>query len=80
MAGSEEAGKFLILTGTVGVPPQVNIRARSLLAEKTGVSKSLTGRKLYAGMPAREIREQHKREAVYSEVVRILKRLKKLEK
>ena len=79
IAGSVEVGKFCIFAGHVGVAPHVKIGARSVLAAKTGVSKSLLGGKVYAGMPAREIREQHKREAVYSEVGRILKRLKKLE-
>ena len=80
IAGSVEVGEFCIFAGHVGVAPHVKIGARSVLAAKTGVSKSLTGGKIYAGMPAREIREQHKREAVYLEVVRIQKRLKKLEK
>ena len=80
IAGSVEVGEFCIFAGHVGVAPHVKIGARSVLAAKTGVSKSLTGGKMYAGMPAREIREQHKREAVYLEVVRIQKRLKILEK
>ena len=80
IAGSVEVGEFCIFAGHVGVAPHVIIGARSVLAAKTGVSKSLTGGKVYAGMPAREIREQHKREAVYLEVVRIQKRLKRLEK
>ena len=79
IAGSVDVGEFCIFAGHVGVAPHVTIGARSVLAAKTGVSKSLTGGKVYAGMPAREIRELHKREAVYSEVVRIHKRLKKLE-
>ena len=80
IAGSVEVGEFCIFAGHVGVAPHVKIGARSVLAAKTGVSKSLTGGKVYAGMPAREIREQHKREAVYLEVVRIQRRLKRLEK
>jgi len=80
IAGSVEVGEFCIFAGHVGVAPHVKIGARSVLAAKTGVSKSLKGGKVYAGMPAREIREQHKREAVYLEVVRIQKRLKILEK
>ena len=79
IAGSVEVGEFCIFAGHVGVAPHVKIGARAVLAAKTGVSKSLTGGKVYAGMPAREIREQHKREAVYLEVIRIQKILKKLE-
>ena len=80
IAGSVEVGEFCIFAGHVGVAPHVTIGARSVLAAKTGVSKSLKGDTVYAGMPAREIREQHKREAVYLEMVRIQKRLNKLEK
>ena len=58
IAGSVEVGEFCIFAGHVGVAPHVKIGARSVLAAKTGVSKSLTGGKVYAGMPAREIREQ----------------------
>ena len=79
-AGIWKVGEYCIFAGHVGVAPHVEIGSHSTLAAKTGVTKSLTGGKVYAGMPAREIREQHKRDAVYSEVLKIRKQLEHLEK
>ena len=80
IAGSVKVGEYCTFAGHVGVAPHVEIGSHSTLAAKTGVTKSLTGGKVYAGMPAREIREQHKRDAVYSEVLKIRKQLEHLEK
>ena len=73
-------GEYCIFAGHVGVAPHVTIGAHSILAAKTGVTKSLSGGKVYAGMPAREIREQHKRDALYSEVIKMKKQLMSIEK
>jgi len=80
IAGSVNVGEFCIFAGHVGVAPHVTIGAYSILAAKTGVTKSLSGGKVYAGMPAREIREQHKRDALYSEVIKMKKQLMSLKK
>ena len=80
IAGSVKVGEYCTFAGHVGVAPHVEIGSHSTLAAKTGVTKSLSGGKIYAGMPAREIREQHKRDAVYSEVLKIRKQLEHLEK
>ena len=80
IAGSVKVGEYCTFAGHVGVAPHVEIGSHSTLAAKTGVTKTLTGGKVYAGMPAREIREQHKRDAVYSEVLKIRKQLEHLEK
>jgi len=80
IAGSVNVGEYCVFAGHVGVAPHVTIGSHSILAAKTGVTKSLSGGKVYAGMPAREIREQHKRDALYSEVLKIRKQIEKLEK
>ena len=80
IAGSVSVGEYCIFAGHVGVAPHVSIGAHSTLAAKTGVTKSLSGGTVYAGMPAREIKEQHKRDAVYTEVLKIKKRLDSLKK
>ena len=80
IAGSVSVGEYCIFAGHVGVAPHVSIGAHSTLAAKTGVTKSLSGGAVYAGMPAREIKEQHKRDAVYTEVLKIKKRLDSLKK
>ena len=80
VAGSVVVGDYCIFAGQAGVAPHLTIGDKAVFAAKTGVTKSLPGNKVYAGMPAREIREQHKREAVLTEIERIKRRLGRLEK
>lgn len=79
IAGSSEIGDYCIFAGHSAVRDGVKIGNRAVFAAKSGVTKSLPGGKIYAGMPAREIREKNKRDAAYSQVVSLKKRLKKLE-
>ncbi len=79
VAGSVVIGDYCIFAGQAGVAPHLTIGDKAVFAAKTGVTKSLPGNKIYAGMPAREIREQHKREAVLAEIERIKRRLSRLE-
>lgn len=79
IAGSATIGDFCIFAGQVGVAPHVTIGDRAVFAAKSGVTKSLSGGKIYAGMPAREIHEQNRRDAVFSQVKRLKKRLEKIE-
>lgn len=78
-AGSAEIGKFCIFAGQSGVAPHVRIGDRAIFAAKSGATKSLPGGKVYAGMPAREIREQNKRDAALQQIEAIVRRLKALE-
>ena len=64
--------------GQAGIVPHVEIGSNSIIAAKSGVTKSLKGGQMYGGYPARPIREQHKRDAVYSEVLLIKKKLNNL--
>ena len=67
-----------IFAGHSSVAPHLKLGARTVLAAKTGVTKSLSGGKIYAGMPAREIKEQNKRDAVLTEINILKKRVEKL--
>ena len=79
IAGSAEIGDYCIFAGHSAVRDGVKIGNRAVFAAKSGVTKSLPGGKVYAGMPAREIRDQNKRDAAYSQIVSLKKRLNKLE-
>jgi len=79
IAGSVEIGDFCIFAGQAGVVPHVKIGDRAVFAVRSGVTKSLPGGKVYAGMPAREIREQNKKDAVMLEIDLIKKRISKIE-
>ena len=78
-AGSAIIGDYCIFAGQVGVAAHVEVGDRAICAAKTGVTKSISGGKVYAGMPVREIREQNKRDAVLTAVALLKKRLLKLE-
>ncbi len=79
IAGSARIGNFCIFAGQVGIAPHTTLGDGTICAAKTGVTKSLEGGKIYAGMPAREIREQNKRDAVFATVALLKNRLLKLE-
>jgi UDP-3-O-[3-hydroxymyristoyl] glucosamine N-acyltransferase len=74
-AGSTEIGDYCKFAGQVGIAPHVKIGSNSVFAAKSGVTKSLEGGKVYAGFPAREIREHNKREAKLNEINRMSEKL-----
>ena len=79
IAGSVEIGDYCVFAGHSAVAPHVKLGSRSILAAKTGVTKSLAGGKIYAGMPAREIKEKNRRDAIFAEVNILKKRFENLE-
>ena len=79
VAGGTTIGDYCIFAGQCGVKNSITIGDRAIFVAKTGVSKSVPGNKIYAGMPAREVREKNKRDAVYYQVIALKKRLKILE-
>lgn len=79
IAGGATIGDHCIFAGQCGVKNGITIGDRAIFVAKTGVAKSVPGNKIYAGMPAREVREKNKRDAAYSQIISLKKRLKKLE-
>lgn len=79
IAGSAEIGDYCIFAGHAAVRDGVIIGNRAVFAAKSGVTKSLPGGKVYAGMPAREIREKNKRDAAYKQIELLKKRIQHLE-
>ncbi len=79
IAGSTTIGNYCVFAGQVGVTNGVKIGDRAIFVAKTGVTKSLSGGKIYAGMPAREVHEKNKRDAIYSQIISLKKRIKKIE-
>ena len=78
IAGSATIKDNCSFGGQSGVVPHVEIGPDSIVASKSGVTKSLSGGEMYGGFPARPIKEQNKRDAVYSEVLKIKKILNQL--
>ncbi len=79
IAGSVEIGDFCIFAGHSGAVPHIKIGNRAVFAIKSVATKSLPGGKIYAGMPAREIREQNKKDAIFSEINSLKKRIARIE-
>ncbi len=79
IAGSTTIGNYCIFAGQSGVKNGIKIGDRAIFVSKAGATKSLPGNKIYAGMPAREIHEKNKRDAAYSQIISLKKRLKQLE-
>ena len=78
VAGSTEIGDYCTFAGQVGIAPHVKIGSNSVFAAKSGVTKSLKGGKVYAGFPAREIKEHNKREAKFNEINRVSHKLEQM--
>lgn len=78
VAGSSTIGDYCTFAGQVGVAPHVEIGSHATFAAKSGVTKSLKGGKVYAGFPAREIKDHNKREALLTEVGRMRQKLDQL--
>ena len=78
IAGSAIIGDNCSIGGQAGVVPHVEIGPDSIIAAKSGVTKSLIGGEMYGGYPARPIKEQQKRDAIYSEISIMRKKLDQL--
>ena len=75
IAGSSEIGNYCTFAGQVGVAPHLKVGDRSIVASKSGITKSLKGGRVYAGFPAREIKDHNKRQALINEIGRLRKKL-----
>ena len=78
IAGSSEVGDFCTFAGQVGVAPHLKIGDRSIVAAKSGITKSLKGDKVYAGFPAREIKEHNRRLAMVNDIEKLRDKLIKI--
>ncbi len=80
VAGSTEIGDFCTFAGQVGVAPHLKIGNNIIVASKAGVTKSLKGEGVYAGFPARDIKEHNRRQALVNEIEKLKKKFLQLSK
>ena len=80
IAGSTRVGEFCSFGGQAGAIDHISIGDRTILACYTVAMKDLPGGKIYAGAPAREIKDKNRRDAVHIEVKRLQDKMKQLEK
>lgn len=73
IAGSTVVEKFCVFAGKSDIGPHLNVGEKTILAARSLLLKSVDGNEMYAGNPARPIKEKQKMDAVF-------KRIEKLEK
>ena len=80
VAGSTEIGDFCTFAGQVGIAPHLKIGNNSVVASKAGVTKSLKGGRIYAGFPAREIKDHNRRQALINQIDKLKRKVSQLSK
>ena len=80
VAGSTEIGNFCTFAGQVGVAPHLKIGNNSIVASKAGVTKSLKGERIYAGFPARDIKDHNRRQALINEIDKLKRKVFQMSK
>ena len=78
--GSTEIGNFCTFAGQVGVAPHLKIGNNSIVASKAGVTKSLKGERIYAGFPARDIKDHNRRQALINEIDKLKRKVFQMSK
>lgn len=78
VAGSSKTGQYVMLGGQVGVVGHIEIEAMTMVATRSGVSKSLKSGK-YRGAPAIPINEYNRQEVHVRKIADYVARIKALE-
>ena len=77
VGGSTKIEDFVTIAGKSDIGPHITLGEKSVIAARSCVLKSLPGSEMYAGNPARPIKEKQKRDAIYTRFELLEKRLKK---
>lgn len=78
ISGSVTIGDRVTLAGQVGVAGHLSIGSDAVVAAKAGVTKTLPGRAMYSGFPARPHRDELRRQASLETVAELSAELKAL--
>ena len=77
VGGSTTIGAYSQIGGETAIGPHLVLGEECMFAARSCVLKSLDGGQLYAGNPARPLKEKQKRDAVFTRLELLEKRLKK---
>jgi UDP-3-O-[3-hydroxymyristoyl] glucosamine N-acyltransferase len=77
VGGSTTIGAYSQIGGETAIGPHLVLGEECMFAARSCVLKSLDGGQLYAGNPARPLKEKQKRDAVFTGLELLEKRLKK---
>ena len=77
IGGSTNIEDYVTIAGKSDIGPHINIGSKSVIGARSCVIKSLKGSGMYAGNPARPLREKLKRDAIFTRFEILEKKLKK---
>lgn len=79
IAGSTVIGDHVVFAGQAGAVDHVEVGDGAVVAAKAAITKSVPGGKTYAGMPARDIREKNRLDALVRRLPELVNKIKELE-
>tara|TARA_Y100000748_G_C15498236_1_gene489015 strand:- start:1942 stop:2940 length:999 start_codon:yes stop_codon:yes gene_type:complete len=77
IGGSSTIESFVTIAGKSDIGPHLTVGKKSVVAARSCVLKSLPGSKIYAGNPARPLKEKQKRDALFTRFEILEKKIKK---
>ena len=77
IGGSTNIEDYVTIAGKSDIGPRINIGSKSVIGARSCVIKSLKESGIYAGNPARPLREKLKRDAIFTRFEILEKKLKK---
>ncbi len=78
LAGSSKLGNYVTVAAQGGVGGHIVIGDQAVLAGRAGATKSLDGGKVYAGFPARPMREEHRKMGALAKLPDLMKEVRAL--
>ncbi len=78
LAGSSKLGNYVTVAAQAGVGGHIVVGDKAVLAGRAGATKSLEGGKVYAGFPARPMREEHRKMGILAKLPDLMKEVKAL--
>ena len=78
LAGSSKLGNYVTVAAQAGVGGHIEIGDQAVLAGRAGATKSLDGKMVYAGFPARPMREEHRKNGALAKLPQLMRDFKKV--
>jgi len=80
LAGSSKLGNYVTVAAQAGVGGHIEIGDQAVLAGRAGATKSLEGKQVYAGFPARPMREEHRKNGAVAKLPQLMKEFRAIKK
>ncbi len=80
LAGSSKLGNYVTVAAQAGVGGHIEVGDKAILAGRAGATKSVEGGQVYAGFPARPMREEHRKNGAVAKLPQMMKEFRALKK